>query len=38
MSFKIDKKNHRFFGLFVTPLSVDINKLLMDFQIECTEL
>ena len=32
------QKNHHFFPIFVTPLSVDIYALAINFQMECIEL
>ena len=36
--FQDGQKNHHFFPIFVTPLSVDINTLLVNFQTKCIEL
>lgn len=36
--FKIAEKNHQFFGIPATPLSVHISTLPVNFHMECTEL
>ena len=38
MGFKIAEKNDELFCVFVTPFSVYINTLPMNFQMECIEL